>query len=281
MTSKRDRIGPWRGELENYLRAFAGAFLFGIPLLMTLEMWELGSYLPSGHLLAFIAFAFVANFGLAHVAGFRTEGRTISADLEESIEAVAVGGIASVIVLLVLNRIGAQQPLDATVGMVVVQTVPLSIGASVANLVFEGRGDLEGLPQRGPLREFLLDVGGTFVGAIFIGFSIAPTEEPSILAAELTLPHTIGVVLFSLALAYVIVFEAQFGFQKRRHRQKGIFQTPVSETALSYLISLAVAFAALAAFGYFQGAPADAMIRQTLVLGLPTTIGGAAGRLVL
>lgn len=278
----KEQDGAWSSELDGYVRALAGAFLFGIPLLMTLEMWKIGSHLDPQPLLAFLGFALLANLGLVHVAGFRREGRTPWADVEEAVEAVAVGAVASLVVLWVLNRIGPDQPLDATIGMIVVQTVPLSIGASVANLVFAGGGDVEGIPQRGPWREALLDVGGTVVGAIFIGFSIAPTEEISILAAELTLPHTMALVLFSIGLAYVIVFEARFGLQQRRHRQEGLFQSPLSETALSYLLALGVAAAALAVFGQFgAGEPLDARIRETLVLGLPASVGGAAGRLVV
>ncbi len=276
------RPGPWARELEGYVRAVAGAFLFGIPLLMTLEMWEIGSHLPPGSLIGFLGFALLVNLGLAHVAGFRLEGRTPWADLEESVEAVAVGALASGVVLLILNRIGPNVPLDATLGMVVVQTVPLSIGASVANVIFSRSADAEGPPQRGPWREAVLDLGGTVIGAVFIGFAIAPTEEPAVLAAELTLSHTIALVLFSIALAYVIVFEARFGSQVRRHEQEGLFQTPLSETAVSYIVSLAVAYAALVVFG--QVAPTDPIdwtVRETLVLGLPATIGGAAGRLVL
>jgi putative integral membrane protein (TIGR02587 family) len=274
--------GPWAHELEGYIRAVAGAFLFGIPLLMTLEMWEIGSYLPPGLLLGFLGFALLANLGLAHVAGFRREGRTLWADLEESVEAVAVGTFASVVVLLILNRIGPDVPLDATLGMVLVQTVPLSIGASVANVIFARSGGVEGLPQRGPWREAVLDVGGTIVGAVFIGFAIAPTAEVAVLAAELTPSHTIALVVFSIALAYVIVFEAQFGSQLRRHEQEGLLQTPFSETAVSYMVSLAVAYAALVVFGQIgPGDPVDWTVRETLVLGLPASIGGAAGRLVV
>lgn len=282
MPPVQKKHGPWAHELEGYVRALAGAFLFGIPMLMTLEMWEIGSYLPPGLLLGFLGSAFLANLGLAHVAGFRREGRTLRADVEESIEAVAIGTFASVVVLLILNRIGPGVPLDASVGMVVVQTVPLSIGASVANVIFSDRGAVEGLPQRGPIREAVLDIGGTLVGAVFVGFAIAPTEETALLAAEMTPAHVIALVVFTLLLAYVIVFEAQFGLQRRRHQQEGLFQSPISETALSYVLSVGIAYVALSAFAQFgAGEPLDAVIRETLVLALPASIGGAAGRLVV
>ena len=30
--------GPWQKESDDFIRAFGGAFLFGIPLLFTMEM---------------------------------------------------------------------------------------------------------------------------------------------------------------------------------------------------------------------------------------------------
>lgn len=283
MTRRRSQRHTWRDEAESYTRAFAGAFLFGIPLVMTMEMWWIGTFLEPTKLLAFLGFAFVANLALVHVSGFREEGRTLWSDLEEALEAVAVGGLGSAVVLVVLGRIGPGQSLDASLGMIVIQTIPLSIGASVANIVLRGGDQTDGaIAGHGPVRETLFDLGATAAGAIFLAFSIAPTEEVPMLAAEMSLPHQLALIAFSLLLAYGIVFESQFAGQARRHRQQGIFQRPVSETAASYIVSLAIAFVALVLFDQITPRdPLQEIVAETLVLGLPATIGGAAGRVLL
>lgn len=158
--------GAWQNELVDLARAFSGAFLFGIPLLFTMEMWWIGTYIDAWRLLIFLAVAFLANFGLAGMAGFRHEGSFIGA-LEQATTAMAVGVVAAVVTLLVLNRISLSDPLTSVLGKVVLQTVPLSLGASAANAVFGsgGRRQGEGGGARrrpiGPWRATLNDVGAT------------------------------------------------------------------------------------------------------------------------
>lgn len=281
-TTQEATRGPWRRELDAYARAFAGAFIFGIPLLFTMEMWWIGEYADRGKLLAFLAIALIANFGLNYVSGFRREW-TLAATIEETIEVVAVGVVAAAGMLLVLNRIGPGDPLDSVLGMIAIQAVPLSIGASVANEVFRrdperGRAGDPGDDELPAWQELLSDVGGTIIGGIFIGFSIAPTEEVRMLAAGLDYPHLVIVVAFTLLISYGIVFASGFDAAQ----PEGPFQDPVTETTLAYAVSLAVAFVTLYLFDQIAlSDPLLSTVEQVIVLAVPTTVGGAAGRLVV
>src|SRR5215207_10717119 len=125
----------WHQEVSAFLRALSGAFLFGVPLLYTMEMWWLGAQMRGDELGIVLLVSFVANLGLNHFAGFR-RGQGWDRTLEQAIDALAVGAVASTVVLLALNRIYLGTALNAAVGQVVLQTLPLSIGASVANAVF-------------------------------------------------------------------------------------------------------------------------------------------------
>lgn len=59
---------------------------------------------------------------------------------------------------------------------------------------------------------------------------------------------------------------------------EGLFQRPVTETTLAYVISLIVAGVTLYFFQQIEaGDPLRSVVEQTLVVGRPTTIGGAAG----
>ncbi|MGB3294300.1 MAG: DUF2391 family protein, partial [Phormidesmis sp.] len=132
------------------------------------------------------------------------------------------------------------------------------------------------------LNETIADVGATLIGAIIIAFSIAPTDEVSVLVAAVQGPWLMLTVLVSLILSYSIVFQANFSRQGQRRLQEGLFQQPLSETLFSYLVSLLAAALMLAFFGKIDpAAPLELAFRQILILGLPATIGGAAGRLVL
>ena len=185
--------------------------------------------------------------------------------------------------LLVLNRIQLSDPLNSIVGKIIIQAVPLSIGASVANEVFGRRGQKQRemdqqAPQQGPWHAFFSDVCATIIGGIFIGFSIAPTQEVPMLAAGLQYYHLLALIGFSLLLSYGIVFASEFNAP----RPPGLFQRPLTETALAYLISLLVAAVALYLFDRIEVVdPFQTMTEQIIVLAVPTTVGGAAGRLVI
>ena len=132
--------GPWAREANDFVRAVSGAYIFGIPLLFTMEMWWIGEFADRWKLIAFLAVAVAANLGLNYVAGFKRES-TFRAAVTETVDTVAVGIVAATAMLLVLNRIRPSDPLDSIVGMVLIQAVPLRIGASVANEVFGRSGE--------------------------------------------------------------------------------------------------------------------------------------------
>jgi putative integral membrane protein (TIGR02587 family) len=277
------RVNPWKDELDAFLRAFAGAYIFGIPLLFTMEMWWIGEYASGAQLLAFVGVALIANLGLTYAAGFKLES-TFGTTIDETVDAVAVGIIGATIMLATLNQIRPGDPLDSVLAKIVIQAVPLSIGASVANQVFGARGDEKDRQGESngktlaPWQAFFSDVGATIIGGIFIGASIAPTDEIPMIAAALDYWHLIAVVVFSLLVSYGIVFASGFDGEL----DEGLFQHPFTETMLAYLVSLSVSFGALYLFGQVTfDEPLLSIAEQVLVLGVPTTVGGAAGRLVI
>ncbi|HEV2108865.1 MAG TPA: TIGR02587 family membrane protein [Thermomicrobiales bacterium] len=277
----RAELGSWARELDDFVRALSGAYIFGVPLLFTMEVWWIGTYADLWKLLAFLGVAFAANLGLTHAVGFKRE-TTFGTTINQAVDAVAVGIVAAFVMLLVLNRITLSDPLDSVLGKVVVQAVPLSIGASVANEILGQRGEKSRQGQEGrrpgAWRAFFSDVGATIIGGIFIGFSIAPTQEVPMLAAGLEYPHVLALIGFSLMVSYAIVFASGFDQQ----RSEGLFQRPITETTLAYLIALLVALVTLYFFDRIEiGDPLPFVVEQTLVLGFPTAVGGAAGRLVI
>ncbi|HET6512713.1 MAG TPA: TIGR02587 family membrane protein [Candidatus Kapabacteria bacterium] len=282
----------WKQELHEYLRGLSGAFLLGIPLLYTMEMWWIGEYLATSHLLSLLGFALLINYALASVGGFR-RSKPILGNLEEALDAVAIGAVGSLLVLAVLNRISWHEPFESNLGMLVLQTVPLSIGASVSNILFarvadEDNGDDEPRSHQHHRaknstvwQRTLTDIGATIAGAVIIGFSIAPTEEIPMLANELGWLHELSLIAISLIITYAIVFASGFDPQGEM-QDHGIFQHPASETTISYIVSLGLSFVMLMLFDQVSlDNPLSNTVSQVLVLGLPTAIGGAAGRVAI
>ncbi|MBI5445584.1 MAG: TIGR02587 family membrane protein, partial [Deltaproteobacteria bacterium] len=235
-------MSPWRNELDDLGRALSGAFLFGAPLVFTMEMWQIGSYMDAWRLLAALLLAVGGNAHLAHFAGFK-KGSGLRSSLAEAVEALGVGVVASAAFLLMLNRVSFADRASVAFSTILIEAIPLSIGASIANAVFRKDRDREGddASSRSARHDLWRDVGATLVGATFVSSSIAPTEEVPLLALELTPWHRAGLVAFSLVVSWIIVFESGFFGSVHPKKHVGRFQRPLPETVLAYAVSLSMA----------------------------------------
>jgi putative integral membrane protein (TIGR02587 family) len=288
-----DHPSPWREELTDILRGVSGAMLFGAPLLYTMEVWWKGGYTPPAHMLFSLALTYTALVALNRTIGFRRQhDTTLVRTLADSAEALALGLLTATLSLLLLRRLSPDLGLNGILGRIILESVPFSLGVGIASgLLHQASGDEgdddaqssedEAAGQQG-WRGTLADMGGTILGAAIISFSIAPTDEVPMLAQALSPPWLLALVVVSLVVSYTIVFEAEFGAQDKRRQHQGIFQSPVSETVISYLLSLLFALAMLLFFQTLRvGDPWPQWVTYTLILGLPATIGGSAGRLAL
>lgn len=281
----------WMTELRAILRGAAGGFLFGIPLLYTLEIWSIGSSAEAPLLLIVLGTTFIIVLLLTQIEGFRRtlQLRPLEAVLE-SIEALGIGIICALLALILLRRITPVTPMTEALGKLVFESVPFSLGVTLARstLTRPNRDRRRvNLPQRfsSPtlisLRDTLIDIDATLLGAILIAFSIAPTEEIPLIASALPPLWLLLIVAASLLLSYSIVFAS--GFTDRSERQqRGLLLSPLSETLVTYLVVLLASMLMLVFFQQlnFQE-PWQEWLGDTLVLGLPASVGGAAGRLLI
>ena len=282
----RATTSDWSQEVDDLARGLGGGMLFGIPLVYTMEVWWLGGTTRAPHMLAALLVTFVPIALLIHTAGFRRDEDTRPSDaLMDAVEAVALGVVAAGLLLLVLGEIGPGTPLAETTGKLVYEGVPFAIGVAVARHILGGSrtADDDGSSTaRTPGQATLADLGATLVGAVFVAFNIAPTDEIPMLASSATFPSLLSVVVLSVAASYVIVFVAGFGDQPSRRGQEGLFQHPMTETVSAYLVALLSAAAMLWFFQRIEGPVLSAAtFTQVLLLGLPAAVGGAAGRLAV
>ncbi|NJL23187.1 MAG: TIGR02587 family membrane protein [Leptolyngbyaceae cyanobacterium SM1_3_5] len=277
------RNSAWRSELNDLVRGSCGGFLFGIPLLYTMEVWWIGSFIEPPMMLAAIATAFVAVFLLNRTAGFRrTRNVKLIDAFKDTIEALAIGFVCTTIILVLLREITPDVSLDEAIGKVLLEGIPFAIGVALANLLLSGKGDSKDNEQADVMNATIADIGATAIGASIIAAAIAPTDEVAMLAAAIAAPWLLALMAASLLISYGIVFESGFANQDRRRQQRGLFQRPLGETVMSYLVSLLMAAFLLWFFQQLQvNDPLSMWLRYTLILGLPATVGGAAGRLAV
>jgi len=295
--SEKDPFG-WREERDGFVRAFAGAWIFGIPLLFTMEMWWIGRTASWKQQLVFAGIALATCLGLNYAAGFRRERKPTSFHrrMDDTIDAFAVGLIAATVTLVVINRIRLSDSLESTLGLIVLQALPLSVGASFASHVFRREsgspstgestgdedqgeeGELERPHGHSQFRNLLAELGVTAIGGVALGVSIAPTDEIYLIASGMRPVHQVASIIFSLLVSYAIVYASGFGSRPRDVPLK----SASSVTVFAYAVSLATAFATLVLFGMVDLEDGFEMIvAQTIVMAIPTTMGGAAGRLLV
>lgn len=292
MATKRQK-NVWRSEINDIIRGACGGFLFGIPLLYTMEVWWIGSLVKPQLMMMAIGFMFIVVYSLNQTEGFRKRRYSWLAHQAamDTVEAIAIGLTCSAFVLLLLRELTLETSLKECLGKIIFESVPFTLGVALANQFLGNMNKRDGEEQTTPqengltkdeLHATFADVGATIIGATVIAFSIAPTDEIPMLAAAASPPWQLAMIATSLLISYCIVFQAGFSDQQKRKQQKGIFQLPSSETIMSYLVSLLVSAFML---WFFQkltfSDPWTMWLDHTLMLGLPATIGGAAGRLAI
>lgn len=289
----------WQDELRDLVRGASGGFLFGIPLLYTMEVWWIGSFTKPSLMLAVLAAVFVIVFFLNRTDGFRQAkpDRPLQAVMD-SVEAVAISLVCVTLVLLLLREVTLQTSLNEALGKIILESVPFAIGIGLARSIMVGgreqppddESEADAGSRSSPVPDqlpdnynaTLADIGATLVGSIFIAFNIAPTDEVPMLSAAASPPSLLALIAASLIFSYCIVFAAGFTTQEKRLQQQGAFQHPLVETVMAYLVSL---LSAAIMLWFFQrlsfSDPWTTWLEQVLILGLPASVGGAAGRLAV
>jgi putative integral membrane protein (TIGR02587 family) len=300
MDARQNQTIGLSGELQYLLQRSAGGFLFGIPLLYTVELWSIGSATEPLWLLSALGIGFMGVFLISLAETLRRHGRlNWQENLIETIEVLAIGLLCAFISLVLIRRITGETPLSELLGKLVFEGISFAFGAALATSLLNKNGGrtgersgqtlgqvlgqtLESTAQPADVRDTWADLDATLLGAFIIAFNIAPTDEVGILANATPTLWLLVLILASLVLSYLIVFAAGFTNQDERQHQPGWSQRPLSETVLAYLISLiASAFMLWFFHQLHPGDPWQKWLSSTIVLGLPASIGGAAGRIIL
>jgi putative integral membrane protein (TIGR02587 family) len=258
-------------------RAFAGAVIFGLPLLMTMEMWWLGFYMAPSRLALLLVVAIPLLVGLSAISGFE---RTLDLkeDALDAFVAYAVGFACAAAVLSLLGIIGPGQSLGEIVGKVSLQAVPGSIGALLAQSQLGGEDSDDERAHDGGYGQELFVMA---TGALFLAFNIAPTEEVSLIADRMTPWHALALIAASLALMHAFVYAVEFHGQASIPEGTPQWSVFLRYTIVGYAIVLLMCTYILWTFGRLDATGAQHALSQALVLGFPGAIGASAARLLL
>jgi putative integral membrane protein (TIGR02587 family) len=259
---------------QDVMRGVAGAVLLGGPLLYTQEIWDHGRALDPLVVLAQLFAAFVLSAALSYYVGFR-HGRT-HRPFEDAVVGAGTGILLSFLLLLVLGRISFAMPASSIFGTIALTASPAMIGFAIGNALAPEQGGAGAKRMRGGRADLLAAAGG----AIVLALNIAPTEEPIRLAQELTWLQLALLVGLSLALPYLIVFEAEFGGREDRRAHDGATQRPSTETLLAYVVAFLLSALMLWSFGRVHRVDLPSLA-AVVSLGFPASLGAALGRMLV
>ena len=280
MASRAGKQGSEKGDTNRQYaiglaRAFGGAIIFSLPLLMTMEMWYLGFYLDRPRLFLFLVLNFVMLVFLSRYAGFEETSRAID-DVMDALAAYGVGVVASAVTLGIFGILMPDMPMEEIVGKIAVQSVPASFGAMVARKQLSGDGGREE-DEKQKRAGYGAQLFLMMAGALFLAFNVAPTEEMVLIAFKMSPWHMIALILFSLLILHAFVYALGFSGQEEKP-EGGAF---LAYTVAGYGIALLISLFVLWTFGRTDGVAITEVAGMTAVLGFPAAVGAAIARLVV
>jgi putative integral membrane protein (TIGR02587 family) len=254
---------------------FGGAILFSFPLLMTMEMWWLGFYMDRFRLALFLALTFMMVMGLSYFEGGE---ETFKIEVLDALVACAAGYTVAAIMLLLFGIIKLGMSADEIIGKISLHAVPCSIGAILARRQLEvEETKKEKRRQQGyGAKIFLMGIG-----AIFLAFQLAPTEEMVLIGHMMTGWHAAALAIVSLGVMQAFIYSTERRQWARTFSASFFWGVFLRFTIVGYALALLLSLYVLWTFGRLEGAAVAEIVMATLVLGFPAALGASVARLIL
>lgn len=283
LAAVQDDQDPGGGGVEPFrvglARAFAGALVFSLPMLMTMEMWWLGFYLESFRIALLLILSLPLLVGLSHFIGYETTFDWRE-DVVDAFVALAVSFFLSAVVLTLIAILGPGVSFRVVMGTITLQTIPGAIGALLATSQLNG-GTRSERRERWSDRRFRRQLFLMLVGAIFLSLNLAPTDEMVFIAYAMTPWHNLLLVVASLVVMHALISPSSFLPDARRSGGPSQLEIFAKTTAVGYAVALAASVYMLWTFGRFEGVHLAQSFEATVVLAFPAAVGAAGARLVL
>jgi putative integral membrane protein (TIGR02587 family) len=256
-------------------RACGGAIIFSLPLIMTMEMWWLGYYMDRARLLLLVLVMIPLLIRLSSEAGFE-ETVDWRDDVVDAFVALGVGFALSAASLWLIGVLTPDLSITSMVAMVTLLAVPGSIGAMLGRAQLGTRDDQE--PADPSWAEEIFHM---LVGALFLAFNVAPTEEMVLIAYRMTPWHALALAVVSLIVMHAFVYAVEFRGHSAVPPGTPEWSVFLRFTAVGYAVALCISLYVLWTFGRADGTGAIEVTKAVLVLGFPAAIGAASARLIL
>lgn len=275
-----EKRSPAMETLVAYGRGAAGAMLVGLHMVYTMEMWWAAYHVPSWRIILLMTVNMGILLVLQHFSGLHPR-KTPAAQVRAAIVACGIGAVVAAAGLYGLRILDLHSQLHTIVATIALEAVPLSVGASVA--MSEFGNDHDAVEERKESAGYFGSLGMGLGGAMVFGFAVSATEEPFQLGMQTHAVHAIAVVIASLFIVHLIVHAVEFKKRGDKHDQGPRWWMLVARDGVSaYVMAFLMAAYLLWTFGYInQSTGLIHAVHMTVVLSLLTSIGTAAGELLI
>lgn len=284
----KSNSNPPARELRRFItglgRGAAGALLFAVPMLMTMELWELGDHIERSRLLVMLLLNVPLLVILAHRIGFERTF-TWGQALRDATIAFGLGIVISAVMLTIMGILKPDTTLNSVVGRIAIQSVPASIGALLGRSQLgggTGQKDMdEGAVPDHPSPSYSRELFLMGVGALFLNLNVAPTEEVILISYKMTPWHALAAIFISIAIMHAFVYAVSF---------RGTHEIPEGEprwhaffryTLPGYVVAMLISLYVLWIFGRLDSTAETQILMSAIVLSFPGAIGAASARLIL
>lgn len=257
--------------VKGFMRALAGALLFSVPLLLTMELWHIGPSVDRWRLLLLAVATVLLTIGLAHTFGAAKDGHRLRSSLADAAIAVVAGVVVSTAILTLLEVINPLDSWRTAMSVVLIEALPASLGAAFA------RGQLGTSSVSSKDHSYHHELFLMLGGAVVFSANVAPTEEMVLLAALMDDGNAAVLLGLSLVLMHALVYGSDFAGQEEGAFAKSFLRF----TLPGYALALTASAFMLWTLGRFDDTGALMAVRESVVLALPASLGAGAARLIL
>ncbi len=266
-----------------YARGIAAGLLFGAPLLFTMEMWWHGFSLAPEQLII----AMIANFGilliLEHYSGFR-EDTSFLDEVQDAVVAQGLGLVVSVAVLWMINQLRPGMSPGELIGKVIMQTISISIGISLAMGMLGEEEDNATEEKKRRIDEagFWGNQAISLAGAVFLGLNVAATEEPFMIGLQIEAWQALAMLLISVGLVFAITYALEFQGGIQHDEKRRWWTVIIRDSTATWATASICAAGLLFLFGHINmdtGLLASVQICVSLTF--VTSLGAAAARILI
>ena len=255
-------------------RAVGGAVVFGMPLMMTMEMWWLGLFVDPLRLLVLVLISLPVLVGVSSVIGFK-DSRLPLDNIIDVFVAYAFGFVVSGIVLYLFHEIGPDKAAGINFRSTMLQAIPASLGALLARSEL-GSGEHDRAAEKTAGDRLVV----LTVGALFLALNVAPTEEIRLITYQMTPWHLLALFMVTLLIMYIFSYASSTS-PKHKGRWASNSFIYLARTCTAFVVALLTCVLMLWVFGHTDGLGPGQLLAITIVLLFPAGIGAAAARLII